>query len=65
MIARMEAGLPVLIKENVPKARFGRIAQSNKVDKAIVIDRRTGSLVKLNGISLDLGGIAKGWAVDL
>ncbi|WP_298197387.1 FAD:protein FMN transferase [Desulfosporosinus sp.] len=61
---RTETGLPVLVKENVQKARCGRMVQSNKVDKTIKIDRRTGSLVKLNGIGLDLGGIAKGWAVD-
>ena len=64
VMARTETGLSVLAKENVQKARCGRMVQSNKVDKTIEIDRPTGRLVKLNGIGLDLGGIAKGWAVD-
>ncbi len=64
VMGRTETGLPLCIIENVQKATCGRSVQSNMGYKKIDIDRHTGSLVKLNGTGLDLGGIAKGWAVD-
>lgn len=64
VVDRADTGLPVLVKENVQKARREKMVQGDKVDETIKIDPHTGCLVKLNGIGLDLGGIAKGWAVD-
>jgi len=64
VMARTETESPPQDQENVQKPRCVGIVQSNKGEVSIKIDRRTGSLVKLNGTGLDLGGIAKGWAVD-
>ncbi|MCO5387576.1 MAG: FAD:protein FMN transferase [Desulfosporosinus sp.] len=64
VMARTETRLPLLVKDHVHKAGCERLLQSNEGNLTITIDRSTGSLVKINGIRLDLGGIAKGWAVD-
>lgn len=64
VLARTETDMSILVKENVPKVRAGRTMQSNKVAKFISLNRQAGILEKQNGIELDLGGIAKGWAVD-
>ena len=60
VMARTETESPPQDQENVQKPRCVGIVQSNKGEVSIKIDRRTGSLVKLNGTGLDLGGIAKG-----
>lgn len=58
--------LPIpFVKDKVIK--FGdnpRIIERHEGYKLIKRDPSLGSLVKSNGVGLDLGGIAKGWAVD-
>ncbi|MDP4159694.1 MAG: FAD:protein FMN transferase [Bacillota bacterium] len=57
VMARKEIRSPVMLgKEHVNVANWGY--------KLVEIDRHRGSFKKLNGVGLDLGGIAKGWAVD-